>query len=391
MRITFLSHFPGRGGSTSWLVQLERLFRSRGHETSIVVGSDSPEPQIKNYQVFQGAPGAGWRERLEAYRALVESTRPDIVYFVSGIEEGDLLRFLRCVRVRHTFALEVHPTFNAPFWIRQLLPFWEAGTANTPDVFDSLRTLGRCDFETVFTPYSIGSVFYSLRDTPVRPLDSRPIEVCCIGRIETFQKRMHWLPEIVEGCRRAGRDFAWHVYGAGPVEDAVRDELKQRHCIDIVHLHGWTREEDVATRVPRHDVYFNCSRFEGLPVALLQAMFCGLLCVAPDLPAGIRYVIERGGVAGYEAASPGHCVGALVAATADLPQLAEKKTRTRELAFKLFGPEIVERQYLQLESLMGKLRFNGRALDVRRAPKVRTMPLWSWIRNRLFARQSCVC
>lgn len=385
MRITLLSHFPGRGGSTSWLVQLERLFRSRGHETTVVVSADSPDPQVETYQVFQGTAGSNWRQRLDEYRAFVASTRPDAIYMVSGIEEGDLMRFLPYPRVRHVFALEEHPIFNAPYWTRQLLPYWEAGTANTPDVFELLRKLGPCDFEEIFTPYWVGPAFYRLRDVPFRPLGQRPIEVCCIGRIENYQKRMHWLPEIVESCRSAGRDLVWHIYGAGPGEDQLRDSLMKKGCLDIVHLHGWTREEDIAKLAPQHDVFFSCSRFEGLPVALQQAMFCGLHCVAPDLPAGIHYVVENGGVAGYKARSPQSCVRALLESTADREWLAERKVRTRELAFKLFGPDVVERQYLRLEAVIRELRFNGRVLDIRRAPKVRWTPVWTYLRTRLFA------
>src|SRR5262245_1333556 len=103
MRISFLTHFPGRGGSTALVVQLQRFFRSRGHETTVLVGADSPDPLLDDYLVFQPSEGADWRQRLREYRDLVESTRPDVVYFVSGFEEADLLRFLKHVRVRHIF------------------------------------------------------------------------------------------------------------------------------------------------------------------------------------------------------------------------------------------------------------------------------------------------
>jgi hypothetical protein len=78
-------------------------------------------------------------------------------------------------------------------------------------------------------------------------------------------------------------------------------------------------------------------------------------------------------------------VRALLESTADREWLAERKVRTRELAFKLFGPDVVERQYLRLEAVIRELRFNGRVLDVRRAPKVRWTPVWTYLRTRLFA------
>ena len=383
MRITFLTHFPGRGGSTSWLLQLRQLFQAHGHETSVLAGDDSPDPQLDSYQVFHPPPRATWRRRLQEYRALVESTRPDAVYFVSGVEEGDLLRFLPYVRVRHTFALEQHAIINAPYWIKQLFPYWEAITANTPDVFELLREFGPEPYEEIFTPYWLGPDFYNLQSIPPRPLDQRPIEICCIGRIENYQKRMHWIPQIAARCRDAGREFIWHIYGAGPAEDSLREELQRRSCADIVHLHGWVGEKDLARRAVQHDIYFCCSRFEGLPVSLQQAMFCGLHCVAPDLPAGIRYVIQQGAVAGYHATGPESGVQALLTSTADRALLQEKKFQSRELAFKLFGPAVAERQFLRLESAMRDLRCNGRVLDIEKAPKVRTIPVWKFLKRRL--------
>jgi hypothetical protein len=187
MRITFLSHFPGRGGSTSLMLQFIEFYKSRGHQTSVVVGKDSPDPQVDSYHVFQPTPGANWRRRLTEYRELVESTRPDVAYFVSGVEECDLLRFLRCARVRHTSAMEQHAVLDAPFWVKPMIPYWDAVSANTPDVFGLLHQLSPARYEELFAPYRLGDPFYSLRPNP-QPVDGRPIEICCIGRLETNTK-----------------------------------------------------------------------------------------------------------------------------------------------------------------------------------------------------------
>ena len=43
MRVTFLTHYPGRGGSTFVTAQLAGFFRDCGHQTQIVVADDSED------------------------------------------------------------------------------------------------------------------------------------------------------------------------------------------------------------------------------------------------------------------------------------------------------------------------------------------------------------
>lgn len=388
MRITFLSHFPGRGGSTSWLCQLLGVFKESGHETTVLVSHDNPHPQLDEYQVFQATPEAGWRQRLAEYRAFVASTRPDAVYMVSGFEEADLLRFLPYPRFRHIFTFEEHDVLDSPYWLRQLVSFWEVATANTPDVFDLVRPLGPDRYHEVFTPYWVGPPFYNLPELTPRPIENRPLEICCIGRLQKYQKRMHWLPEIVDGCRRAGAQFEWHIYGAGPVEEQLRSELAKRNCSSVVRMHGWVDAEQLAKQASTHDLFFSCSEYEGFPVAVQQAMFCGLMCVAPDLPAGIHYVIERGAVTGYRAKSPWHCVEALLSSTRDRARIPGRKVQTRQIAFDLFGPKIAEQQYRKLDEALRTISFNGRTADLNTAPRIQTLPKWKYLRNRLLRGRS---
>lgn len=368
------------------LLQLQNYFSSRGAVTSVVAGADSPDPQFSDYSVFQPAPGAGWRERLGEYRAMVESTRPDVVYQVSGVEEADLMRFLPYPRVRHVFTLEEHEFINVPHWLRKLGNCSECCTANTPDVLDAIRKWARYDFAGVLVPYRLAAEFYNQYTKPAAPV-RRPAEICCIGRLENYQKRVDWIPEVIEGCRAAGRNFIWHIYGAGPAEEALRKELRVKGCLDLVNFHGWLGSDDLAVRAREHDVYFSCSRFEGLPVAMLEAMFCGLICVVPLLPGGIEHVVKQGGAFGYKGKTPADAIHGLIRATQNLEDLPRRKQQTRSVAEKLFGLEVVEKQYRELEQVLSNLKYNGRALDVTRAPKVRLVGVSDYLKRRLFFRK----
>ena len=72
MRLTLLSHFIGRGGSTGFFIQLRDFFQSCGHEVSLVVGHDAPDPMAKEYRVAPSVPGQNWRQRMLAYVRTIE-------------------------------------------------------------------------------------------------------------------------------------------------------------------------------------------------------------------------------------------------------------------------------------------------------------------------------
>ena len=67
-------------------------------------------------------------------------------------------------------------------------------------------------------------------------------------------------------------------------------------------FHGWVDAETMARELPSHHLLFLCSRFEGLPIVLPEAMLCGMACVVPALQAGLRYLIGQGG--GWEQSVP---------------------------------------------------------------------------------------
>src|SRR6476620_4274918 len=106
MRLTLLSHFIGRGGSTGFFLQLRDFFQSCGHDLSLVVGNDAADRQAEDYSVVPGAAGQGWRERMRAYVSAIEETRPDVVYTTCGREEFEVLRFLRYPRALHCGCIE---------------------------------------------------------------------------------------------------------------------------------------------------------------------------------------------------------------------------------------------------------------------------------------------
>ena len=196
MRITFLAHFPGRGGSNALLRQLAGFFRASGHSVATVVSHDCENPLLTEYVVAGTAAKSPWRDRVGRLQRVIASTKPDIVYSFSGKDEFDVLRFLSCVRVRHVFSLEQHTFTDMFHWLKQGGEFPEAFTASTPDVLAELAHFRRGQEAGWCVPYLVEPGFEqaAVQGAKDHVDDSAPFQICFVGRLETMQKRVHWLP-----------------------------------------------------------------------------------------------------------------------------------------------------------------------------------------------------
>ena len=385
MRLVLLAHAPVLGGSTDLLFQARDYFR-RANEVTVIFGegAEPMDPRAEGAVILDSS-GRTWRETLRDYVKLVESHRPDIAYAISGAREMDLFRFLRCVRVRHASSLEQHGFADIPFWLTENRDYIEACTANTPDALDEVKRLtGKPAF---LLPYQLPPLDPAQQAVAIpASIDAaRPIEVAFVSRLERFQKRAHWLPEIIRHCTRAAANLRWHIYGDGPEAASLRAKLSG--AANVV-LHGWTARETLYRELPRHDLLFFCSRWEGLPISMVEGMRCGLACVAPDIPAGIRWTLGHGGGWLYEATSARAAAQALVEATRDREMVLQKRREALKLSAELFPASLAEEYYPRLEESMRALRFNRNVLDPATAPKFRAVPLAGYARRVKYAAES---
>ncbi|MEI7443652.1 MAG: glycosyltransferase family 4 protein [Burkholderiales bacterium] len=136
-------------------------------------------------------------------------------------------------------------------------------------------------------------------DLPARPpLDaSRPLHVAFVGRLYHHQKGVLHLPAIVSGCVDAGCDVRLTVAGDGPDRDALVREIDRSGLAGRVNLVGPLRPDEALRLMADADALLMPSFYEGLPIALLEAMAHGCVPVA-SLLAGITSAVVRDGIDG---------------------------------------------------------------------------------------------
>jgi glycosyltransferase involved in cell wall biosynthesis len=101
------------------------------------------------------------------------------------------------------------------------------------------------------------------------------------------------LLDALAGLDGEGMDVRWHlvIAGQGPEREALERRVEERGLSGRVHLAG--QREDVAHLQSAADVFVMPSLWEGLPLAILEAMFAKTAIVA-SATSGIPEAIEDG-------------------------------------------------------------------------------------------------
>ena len=111
-----------------------------------------------------------------------------------------------------------------------------------------------------------------------------------IGRL-THQKGVDLLPEIGERLREIKARFTIDVYGEGYLLDEVQRKLRNRNLENHVRLRGVSSEMHEA--LLGSSLLIMPSRYEGLPLVMLEAMECGVPVVSFRSFDGIDEIIQE--------------------------------------------------------------------------------------------------
>lgn len=145
-----------------------------------------------------------------------------------------------------------------------------------------------------FAPQATTTIFNAVPDSLFQPPAPRApgtvVKLLSLGRIEDQSKRVFLLPEILRPLDPAR--YRLTVAGDGPDREALLARL--REAAIPFDAPGRIAREDLAQVYREHDVFLFPSRFEGMPVALSEAVASGLVAVASRLPGITDEAIDDG-------------------------------------------------------------------------------------------------
>jgi glycosyltransferase involved in cell wall biosynthesis len=124
---------------------------------------------------------------------------------------------------------------------------------------------------------------------PPAALDAKVLVAA--GRLEQ-QKGFDLLLDAFATVHAEHPDWHLWIFGSGKGRAALQAQITRLGLTGRAHLKGQTDHLD--ERLAEASVFVLSSRFEGLPMALLEAMAAGLPAVAFDCPTGPADVVEHG-------------------------------------------------------------------------------------------------
>jgi glycosyltransferase involved in cell wall biosynthesis len=135
--------------------------------------------------------------------------------------------------------------------------------------------------------------------SPARPSAAGdPLRLVFLGRLDDLDKGVMLLPAILQKTEKLGVDFSCDILGSGPDEERLKRAMQAPGLQRCVSFHGQAPPREVPARLASADIFLMPSRFEGVPLSLLEAMAAGCVPVATHLR-GITDMIVADGVSGF--------------------------------------------------------------------------------------------
>lgn len=112
--------------------------------------------------------------------------------------------------------------------------------------------------------------------------------IISIGRYSE-QKGYDRLIEAWIKVNRKHPDWHIRIYGEGQDRNSLQELIEKHHIENSFSLCPPTKS--IQEKYLESSIYVMSSRFEGLPMALLEAMACGVPCISFDCPYGPAEII----------------------------------------------------------------------------------------------------
>jgi len=126
---------------------------------------------------------------------------------------------------------------------------------------------------------------------PLPPAKLESKVLVAAGRLAS-QKGFDLLIEAFATVGARHPDWRLRIFGWGKLRDKLAAQIEELGLADQVRLEGPTRQLD--KELAASSGYVLSSRFEGLPMVLLEAVTAGVPAVAFDCPTGPREIIDHG-------------------------------------------------------------------------------------------------
>jgi glycosyltransferase involved in cell wall biosynthesis len=221
--------------------------------------------------------------------------KPDLVVFSDGTNSGNMDWFKACLDHEIPY-VTIAQAVNEVFWpddfvaerlrgaLQSARECFFVSQANLETTRLQVGLQGE-NFNVVRNPFNVDY------DTVLPwPNESKTFQMAFVGRLEPGAKGCDLLLQAMSNSIWHSRNIELHFYGSGTSAQGVRamaEILGIKNCF----FHGHVA--NVTEVWQQHHLLVLPSRYEGLPLAVVEAMLCGRPCLVTDV-SGNAELIENG-------------------------------------------------------------------------------------------------
>lgn len=101
------------------------------------------------------------------------------------------------------------------------------------------------------------------------------LKIIWVGRVEEYQKRVSDIPLIVKKLIETGIPVQLKVLGTGPESDWLSASIESNGLQNQIEMLGWQSSSNIVKLLSESDLLLQTSNFEGMSVAVMEALAAG--------------------------------------------------------------------------------------------------------------------
>lgn len=131
---------------------------------------------------------------------------------------------------------------------------------------------------------------YSNNNKKLKTRNNKPINIITVSRLEEVKNHKLMIDSFYEAQKNI-QNIRLTIIGDGTLRNDIKNQIKQLKLENKINMAGAT--DEVANELKRADIYILTSKYEGLPVSVLEAMSSGLPIISTDIEAIDGIVINK--------------------------------------------------------------------------------------------------
>lgn len=121
--------------------------------------------------------------------------------------------------------------------------------------------------------------------------DRKKNAFCAVGRLAGVKNYPHMI-RMFEALHSSDGSVTLDIYGIGDEEPTLRKLIDEIEAGEYIQLKG--KVEKVCDCLVNYPFFLMCSKYEGMPNALIEGMLCGCVCFVTDFDFGPSELIQDG-------------------------------------------------------------------------------------------------